>query len=185
MAPHPSFRSTPRLTLASALLVLSALAACAPSGIAPFRPPTLESPRCAPCGCEPDASLPGDITLPDAPGLDHDGAMSSPTEPFTLEPASDRIEVHAGEEAWIGATLTRAAGHASLVALAASGLPPHVTARAAIGPDPGVIAFLIETSDLARPVTEWPFTIEARADGTSSTRRILLTVRPERETPEE
>ena len=184
MAPHCRSRST-RRPISLALAALAALAACAPSGIAPFRPPTLESPRCAPCGCEPDASLPDHITLPDAPGLDDDGAMSRPTEPFTLEPASDRVEVHAGEEAWIGAPLTRAAGHAALVALAASGLPPHVTARAAIGPDPGVIAFLIETSDLARPVTEWPFTLEARADGTSSSRRVLLTILAEREAPQE
>jgi len=191
MARHDSIRSPrstrsfPRLPVPA--LALAALCACAPSGAAPWRPPTLEAPACGPCTCEGlDGSVAGpDSALPDAPPLDDDASMSSATEPFTLEAASPRVELHAGQEAWLAATLTRAPGHESIVTLSAAGLPPHVTARAGVAPEPGVIAFLLEASDLARPVTDWPFTIEARADGTSSTRRVLLTVLPEREIPEE
>jgi len=191
MAQHDSFPSS-RSTRSSArplvpALALVGLCACAPSGAASWRPPTLEAPHCAPCVCGgPDGSVDGpDSALPDAARLDDDAFMSSSAEPFTLELASPRVEIHAGQEAWLPATLSRAPGHGSLITLSAAGLPAHVSARAAVGPDPGVIAFLIETADLARPVTDWPFTLEARADGTSSTRRVLLTILPERAVPEE
>ncbi len=191
MAPHDSVRSPrsprPRVRPHVAALALAALGACAPSGAASWRPPTLEVPACDPCACGgPDGSVAApDSALPDAPALDDDASMSSVTEPFTLEAASARVEVHAGGESWLAATLTRAPGHGSIVTLSAAGLPPHVTARAGVAPEPGVIAFLLEASDVARPVVDWPFTIEARADGTSSTRRVLLTILPEREVPQE
>jgi hypothetical protein len=110
--------------------------------------------------------------------------MSS-SEPFAIEPAAPRITVHAAERAFLAVRLERAPEHRAYVELKASGLPTGVAAIAAIGPSATELGLVIEASDTARPVTDVPFTIDAHADGVRVTRRVLLTVLPERPIPEE
>ena len=44
---------------------------------------------------------------------------------------------------------------------------------------------MIEAADTARPITDTAFTLEAHADGVRVSRRVLLTILPERPVPEE
>jgi hypothetical protein len=165
-----SARSFLFLTLA---LVASACTSVTPTSPRPSlrRDPSLCA--CSDAGALPDAAFAGD-----------DAAMSS-SEPFAIEPAAPRITVHAAERAFLAVRLERAPEHRAYVELKASGLPTGVAAIAAIGPSATELGLVIEASDTARPVTDVPFTIDAHADGVRVTRRVLLTVLPERPIPEE
>jgi hypothetical protein len=122
--------------------------------------------------------------LPDTARTSDDAAMSL-REPFAIEPAAPRVTVHAAERAFLAVRLERAPEHRAYVELKASGLPPGIAAIAAIGPSADDLGLVIEASDTARPVTDVPFTIDAHADGVRVSRRVLLTVLPERPIPEE
>lgn len=151
-------------------------------------------------GCAPAAWAPtdaqGDATVWEGRGggLDDGGeraedarmsTLDARREPFTFEPAADLIEVHAGERAVLPIRIERAPEHAAWIELHAQGLPRGVAALYAIGPDPAEVALVIEAADTAAPVRELPFTVEASADGVRRTRRLALTVLPERALPEE
>lgn len=107
------------------------------------------------------------------------------TEPFVIEPESPRVALHAGERAFVAVRLDRAAEHTAYVELKASGLPAGVSVIAAFGPSPSQLGVVVEAADTVRAITDTPFTLEAHAEGVRVSRRMLLTVLPERETPEE
>jgi hypothetical protein len=160
------------------LVLTLTLAASACTSVTPTIPrPSLQRDpglcACTDAGALPDATRPSD-----------DAAMSL-REPFAIEPAAPRITVHAAERAFLAVRLDRAPAHRAYVELKASGLPSGVHAIAAIGPSASDLGLVIEAADTARPDTDVPFTVEAHADGVRVSRRVLLTVLPERPTPEE
>lgn len=109
----------------------------------------------------------------------------APREPFTFEPADTRITVHAGGRAILPVRVVRAPEVLAWIELHAQGLPRGVAALYALGPDPTEVAVILEASDVASPVVDLPFTLEANAGGVRRSRRILLTVLPEVAAPEE
>jgi hypothetical protein len=130
----------------------------------------------------------GGGAVDDAGAPIEDAAMAlpdAPREPFTFEPAETRITVHAGGRAILPVRVVRAPEVLAWIELHAQGLPRGVAALYAIGPDPTEIAVILEASDTAIPVVDAPFTLEANAGGARRTRRILLTVVPERDAPEQ
>ena len=127
---------------------------------------------------ERDARLP----LDGPTSLAEDALMERPD--FTLEATSELAEVHAGGRAVIVLHLMRAGGHRAWIEHRVSGLPANVTGFFATGPDADQLALVIEASDQAALVTHQPFTLEANGDGLRRTRRMLLTVLPEK-APEE
>ena len=168
---------------ARSLVALLVLATAACTSVTPTGPrPSLRRDPSV-CACD-DAGGLADADLPDAALTRDDAAMSS-SEPYAIEPASARVTVHAAERAFLAIRLERAAGHTAFVELKASGLPSGVAAIAAIGPGPGELGLVLEAADTARPVTDTPFTIDAHAEGVRVSRRVLLTVLPERPIPEE
>jgi hypothetical protein len=130
----------------------------------------------------------GGGAVDDAGASIEDASMAlpdAPREPFTFEPGDTRIAVHAGGRAILPVRVVRAPEVRAWIELHAQGLPRGVAALYAIGPDPTEIAVILEASDAASPVVELPFTLEANAGGVRRSRRILLTVLPEVETPDE
>ena len=109
--------------------------------------------------------------------------MSS--EPFAIEPETARVSVYAAERTFVAVRLDRAGDHSAYVELKASGLPAGVSAIAAFGPSPTQVGLVIEAADTAHAISDAPFTIEAHADGVRVSRRMLLTILPERPVPEE
>ncbi|MBX7191696.1 MAG: hypothetical protein K1X94_06550 [Sandaracinaceae bacterium] len=169
-------RSTPL-----ALLAALSCAACAPVGASP-RPRALPEPTPSPCAGADAGTF---VHLLDADATREDVRMPASTEPFSIEPDAPRVTVYAAERAFLAVRLTRAPEHRAYVELKASGLPPNVAAIAAIGADPSEVGFVIEAADTARPITDTAFTLEAHADGVRVSRRVLLTILPERPVPEE
>ncbi len=166
----------------SAWLVLFSLgAACTPSAAATSRIRPPRDPVIRPCSGA-DA---GPRSLPDAVTASDDAPMSTLSEPFTIEPESARVSVYAAERTFVAVRLDRALGHSAYVELKASGLPAGVSAIVAFGPSPTQLGLVIEASDTARAITDVPFTLEAHADGVRVSRRMLLTIVPERPAREE
>lgn len=182
---RPSFARS----LTTAALALAAMTVgCAPVGPTPLRPLAPHDPSpCAGSDAGPtDARLRLDASsdLADASVLGDDARMAS-HDPFSIEPDAPRVTVHAAERAFVGVTLRRAPEHTAFVEVKASGLPAGVAGIVAIGPGPGELGLVIEAADTARAITDTPFTLEAHADGVRVSRRLLLTVLPERPIPEE
>lgn len=174
------------VVLAVALVSILACG-CMPSALASSRPASADDVRGCECNTQADAAMADaemgradaavDFESDAALEASHDSRGPRSSEPFRLEPASHRVELVAGRAVMLEATLIRAPGDDTLVELSAAGLPAEVEARVAIGADGSRVAFVLDASDLATPVTEWPFIIQARTERTSSVRRVLLTVR--------
>lgn len=116
--------------------------------------------------------LDGSVTLAD------DAGMERPD--FTVEASTDRIEVHAGGRAVLPLRLVRTGGHRAWIELRVSGLPANVCGFFATSPEADQVALVIEASDLAALAELQPFTMEANGDGLRRTRRMALTVLPEK-----
>ncbi|MFN7701334.1 MAG: hypothetical protein ACK5U8_25810 [Deltaproteobacteria bacterium] len=178
-------RSLPLLARACALVLV--VPAC--TSVTPSAPrPSLRRTPClcadADAGADTEAGADDVAALFDAAPMGDDAAMSR-SEPFSVEPAAPSVTVHAAERAFLAIRLDRAPGHRAFVELKASGLPPGVVAVAAVGPGAGELGLVLEAADTARPVLDMPFTVEGHAEGVRVSRRLLLTVLPERPVPEE
>ncbi len=180
-APFLSPWSRPVRSTPLALLAALSCASCAPVTSSP-RPHALPDPSPSPCAGADAGTL---VRLLDADATREDAPMPASTEPFAIEPDAPRVTVYAAERAFLAVRLTRAPEHRAYVELKASGLPAGVAAIAAIGAEPGEVGFAIEAADTARPITDAPITLEAHADGVRVSRRVLLTILPERPIPEE
>ncbi len=185
----PSHRVSSLLVVPALLvpLALGATTACATPGDSP-RTRARREPSIPCIEPLPARETPGRASLHDAGPSAHDGAMPlelPPSERFAIEPAQLRVELFAGERAQLPIALVRAEGHDAYVELKASGLPRGVYATAAFGPLPSALALVFEAEDTAAIVSDAPFVVEAHADGVRVSRRLLLTILPERATPEE
>jgi hypothetical protein len=118
------------------------------------------------------------LMLDDATRLPDDARMERPD--FTVEATTDRIEVHAGGRAVLPLRLARTGGHRAWIELRVSGLPANVSGFFAMSPEADEVALVIEASDQAALVSLQPFTLEANGEGLRRTRRMALTVLPEK-----
>lgn len=118
------------------------------------------------------------MALDGSASLADDAGMERPD--FTVEASTDRIEVHASGRAVLPLRLVRTGGHRAWIELRVSGLPANVSGFFATSPEADQVALIIEASDLAALVELQPFTLEANGDGLRRTRRMALTVLPEK-----
>lgn len=122
------------------------------------------------------------FTLDAAAPLSDDGPMERPD--YIVETSADGLEVHAGGRAVLPLRLVRTGGHRAWIELRVSGLPANVSGFFAMSPDADHVALVIEASDQAALVELMPFTLEANGEGLRRTRRMALTVLPEKEVEE-